>query len=80
MSNSIAGHNSNRWRLFARPYEVQIETDSIEETTESPPGRRIRFLGGFAGTAPQAGRMAELRYHDGRALITVVQNGQTIIG
>jgi hypothetical protein len=73
------GTNSNSGLYLRGRYEVQIETDSIEE----PPSHHMGGVYGFLAASPELPRKpGEWQSFDitlvGRS-ITVVQNGQTII-
>lgn len=73
------GENSNSGVYLRGRYEVQIETDSIEE----PPSHHMGGVYGFLAPTPELPRKpGEWQTFDitlvGR-MITVVQNGQTII-
>jgi 3-keto-disaccharide hydrolase len=73
------GENSNSGVYLRGRYEVQIETDSIQE----PPSHHMGGLYGFLAPSPELPRKpGEWQTYDitlvGRT-ITVVQNGQTII-
>ena len=73
------GENSNSGVYLRGRYEVQIETDSIEE----PPSHHTGGIYGFIAPAPEQPRKAGIwQTYDitlvGR-MVTVVQNGQTII-
>ncbi len=73
------GENSNSGVYLRGRYEVQIETDSIEE----PPSHHTGGVYGFLAPTPELPRTAgDWQTYDitliGRT-ITVVQNGQTII-
>ncbi len=71
--------NSNSGVYLRGRYEVQIETDSIEE----PPSHHMGGVYGFLAAAPELPRKAgEWQSFDITLIgrwITVVQNGQTII-
>ena len=74
------GENSNSGVYLRGRYEVQIETDSIEE----PPSHHTGGVYGFLAPSPELPRkFGEWQTFDitliGRT-ITVVQNGQTVIG
>jgi hypothetical protein len=73
------GVNSNSGVYLRGRYEVQIETDSASE----PPNRRIGGVYGFLAPSPELPRKpGEWQTFDitliGR-MVTVVQNGQTVI-
>ncbi len=73
------GENSNSGIYLRGRYEVQVETDSIEE----PPSHHMGGVYGFLAPTPELPRKpGEWQTYDitliGRR-ITVVQNGQTII-
>ena len=73
------GENSNSGIYLRGRYEVQIETDSIQE----PPSHHMGGVYGFLAPSPELPRKpGEWQTYDitlvGRT-ITVVQNGQTII-
>lgn len=73
------GENSNSGIYLRGRYEVQVETDSIEE----PPSHHMGSVYGFLAPSPELPRKpGEWQSYDitliGRR-ITVVQNGQTII-
>ena len=73
------GENSNSGVYLRGRYEVQVETDSIEE----PPSHHMGGVYGFLAPTPEQPRKpGEWQTYDitlvGR-MITVVQNGQTII-
>ena len=73
------GENSNSGIYLRGRYEVQVETDSIEE----PPSHHMGGLYGFLAPKPELPRKpGEWQTYDitlvGRN-VTVVQNGQTII-
>jgi hypothetical protein len=73
------GPNSNSGVYLRGRYEVQIETDSIEE----PPSHHMGSVYGFIAPSPELPRRpGEWQTYDitliGR-MITVIQNGQTII-
>ena len=73
------GENSNSGVYLRGRYEVQIETDSLEE----PPSHHMGGVYGFLAPTPELPRKpGEWQTYDitlvGR-MITVVQNGQTII-
>jgi Domain of Unknown Function (DUF1080) len=73
------GPNSNSGVYLRGRYEVQIETDSVNE----PPNRRIGSVYGFLAPSPEAPRKpGEWQTYDitliGRT-VTIVQNGQTTI-
>jgi hypothetical protein len=73
------GANSNSGVYLRGRYEVQIETDSIEE----PPSHHMGGVYGFLAASPELPRKAgEWQSFDIRLVgrwITVLQNGQTII-
>jgi len=71
--------NSNSGVYLRGRYEVQVETDSIDE----PPSHRIGGVYGFLAPSPELPRKpGEWQTYDitliGRA-VTVVWNGQTVI-
>ncbi|HEY6129884.1 MAG TPA: DUF1080 domain-containing protein [Candidatus Acidoferrum sp.] len=73
------GQASNSGVYLRGRYEVQIETDSIED----PPNRRMGGIYGFIAASPEQPRTADVwQTYDitlvGRR-VSVVQNGQTII-
>jgi len=73
------GENSNSGVYLRGRYEVQIETDSIEE----PPSHHMGSIYGFLAPTPELPRKpGTWQTYDitlvGR-MVTVVQNGQTII-
>jgi len=73
------GENSNSGVYLRGRYEVQVETDSIEE----PPSHHMGGVYGFLAPTPEQPRVpGKWQTYDitlvGR-MITVVQNGQTII-
>jgi len=73
------GENSNSGVYLRGRYEVQIETDSIEE----PPSHHMGGVYGFISPAPELARApGTWQSYDitliGRT-ITVIQNGQTVI-
>jgi len=73
------GPNSNSGIYLRGRYEVQVETDSIEE----PPSHHMGGVYGFLAASPELPRMpGEWQSFDITLLgrwITVIQNGQTII-
>ncbi len=73
------GENSNSGVYLRGRYEVQIETDSIEE----PPSHHMGAIYGFIAPSPEQPRTPGKRQSYEITLVgrvvTVVQNGQTII-
>jgi Domain of Unknown Function (DUF1080) len=73
------GENSNSGVYLRGRYEVQVETDSIEE----PPSRHMGGVYGFLAPSPELPRTpGKWQIYDitlvGR-MVTVIQNGHTII-